>query len=96
MQGALTQLRSWKLDHKNEDIRGWALRDPDGHVLGTVGELIVDTDSKHVTQVVLGDGKRYAAQYFAQNILPNVTNLAGVINGEDVSALDVPEEALGC
>ena len=41
------------------------------------------------------DGKRYAAQYFAQNILPNVTNLAGVINGEDVSALDVPEEALG-
>jgi uncharacterized protein (TIGR02271 family) len=61
MQGALTQLRSWKLDHKNEDIRGWALRDPDGHVLGTVGELIVDTDSKHVTQVVLGDGKRYSA-----------------------------------
>jgi uncharacterized protein (TIGR02271 family) len=61
MQGALTQLRSWKLDHKNEDIRGWALRDPDGHVLGTVGELIVDTDSKHVTQVVLADGKRYSA-----------------------------------
>jgi alkylation response protein AidB-like acyl-CoA dehydrogenase len=41
------------------------------------------------------DGKRYAAQYFAQNILPNVINLASVINGEDLSALDVPEEALG-
>lgn len=61
MQGALTQLRSWKLDHKNEDIRGWALRDPDGRVLGTVGELIIDTDSKHVAQIVLGDGKRYSA-----------------------------------
>ena len=62
MQNSLTELRKWKLDHKTEDIRGWSLRDPDGQLLGTVDELIVDTDTKHVTQIVLADGKRYAAR----------------------------------
>ncbi len=41
------------------------------------------------------EGKRYAAQYFAQHILPNVINLAGVIGAEDTSALDIPQDALG-
>jgi alkylation response protein AidB-like acyl-CoA dehydrogenase len=41
------------------------------------------------------EGKRYAAQYFAYNVLPNVLNHAAVINGEDVSALEVPADALG-
>ncbi len=41
------------------------------------------------------EGKRYAAQFFASNILPNVTCLAAVIGGEDESALLIPEEALG-
>ncbi len=62
MQNTMTELRKWKLDHKKDDIRGWALRDPEGQLLGTVDELIVDTDSKHVTQVVLGDGKRFSAR----------------------------------
>ena len=41
------------------------------------------------------EGKRYAAQFFAQNILPNVTSVAAVIGGEDSSALEVPDAALG-
>jgi alkylation response protein AidB-like acyl-CoA dehydrogenase len=41
------------------------------------------------------EGKRYAAQYFAQNILPNVSAAAAVISGEDSSALEVPDAALG-
>ncbi|NUP05546.1 MAG: PRC and DUF2382 domain-containing protein [Polyangiaceae bacterium] len=61
MQGALSRLRSWALDHKDQDIRGWAVRNADGRVLGTVDELIVDTDSKHVSQIVLSDGRRFAA-----------------------------------
>ncbi len=62
MQNTMTELRKWKLDHKRDDIRGWSLRDPEGQLLGTVDELIVDTNSKHVTQVVLGDGKRFLAR----------------------------------
>jgi len=41
------------------------------------------------------EGKRYAALYFAQHILPNVVSLAGVINAEDQSALQIPEESFG-
>ncbi len=39
------------------------------------------------------EGKRYAAQYFAHNILPNVAALAGVLGGDDTSVLDIPIEA---
>ena len=61
MQRALSRLRSWELDHKQEDVRGWPLRDVEGHVLGTVSELLVDTDSKRVTKIMLNDGSCYPA-----------------------------------
>jgi uncharacterized protein (TIGR02271 family) len=61
MLGALSKLPRWKLTHKEDDIRGWALRDTEGHILATVSELIVDTDTEHVTTVVTADGKRYPA-----------------------------------
>ena len=41
------------------------------------------------------EGKRYAAQYFANNVLPNVLNHAAIINNEDASALEIPADALG-
>ncbi len=41
------------------------------------------------------EGKRYAALYFAHNMLPNVAHMAAVISGDDESALLVPAEALG-
>jgi uncharacterized protein (TIGR02271 family) len=61
MLGALSRLPTWELDHREEDIRGWAVRDTAGRVLGTVDELIVDTDSQRVTQVVLADGRQFSA-----------------------------------
>src|SRR2546430_2294946 len=36
------------------------------------------------------DGKRYAAQYFASNVLPGVATKAQMIAREDRSALDIP------
>jgi len=41
------------------------------------------------------EGKRYAAQFFAQMVLPRVAASAAVIAAEDQSALDVPTDALG-
>ncbi len=61
MQGALSRLHSWELDRKEDDVRGWALRDMEGRTLGNVGDLIVDTDTRTVIRVVLGDGRQYAA-----------------------------------
>ena len=39
------------------------------------------------------DGKRYAAQYFAYNVLPGVTAKAQMIQREDRSMLDIPVAA---
>lgn len=41
------------------------------------------------------EGKRYTAQYFAMNVLPDVVSSAIVLGGEDQSALEVPVEAFG-
>src|SRR4051794_31897709 len=61
MLGALSRLPSWELDRNEEDVRGWPLRDGSGNMLGTVDELIVDTDTQYVTQVVLTDGRKFPA-----------------------------------
>jgi len=61
MQTTLSRLRSWAFDNKNEDIRGWSVLAPDGHAIGTVDELIVDTNTHHVTQIVTGEGRHFSA-----------------------------------
>lgn len=61
MLGALSRLPSWELDRTEEDVRGWPLRDAVGNLLGTVDELIVDTDTQYVSQVVLSDGRKFPA-----------------------------------
>src|SRR5439155_21213123 len=37
------------------------------------------------------DGKRYAAPYFARNVLPDVAAGAQIIAGEDRSVLEIPD-----
>ncbi len=61
MLGALSRLPSWELDHREEDVRGWPLQDESGKTLGRVADLIVDTDTRYVAQVVLSDGRRFPA-----------------------------------
>jgi uncharacterized protein (TIGR02271 family) len=61
MQRILSKLPRWELDHKDDDIRGWPLRDADGRMIGTISDLVADTDSKCVTQVILANGRRISA-----------------------------------
>jgi len=61
MQDILSKLRGWKLDDEHEDVRGWLVKDRQGHSYGRVAELVVDTDEKHVTELVLADGRRLPA-----------------------------------
>jgi uncharacterized protein (TIGR02271 family) len=61
MQRILSKLPKWELDHKEEDIRGWPLRDADGHILGTISELVADTDTKCISQLILANGRRIPA-----------------------------------
>ncbi len=55
----LSQLDDWELVHEDQDIRGWPLEDRDGNYIGTVQELIVDTDTEFVETIVLDNGEQY-------------------------------------
>ncbi|HTR56288.1 MAG TPA: PRC and DUF2382 domain-containing protein [Kofleriaceae bacterium] len=61
MREALSRHRSWRIDRDDEDIRGWTLRDSDGRTLGTVAELIFDSTTEHITDVVLADNEKFPA-----------------------------------
>ncbi len=50
------KVKPWVLDKNRDDIRGWPVRDVLGDTLGTVSELLVDTDSGDVARVKLADG----------------------------------------
>jgi uncharacterized protein (TIGR02271 family) len=52
----LSQLDEWQLENQDQDIRGWQVLDAAGTVVGTVVELIVDTDSEYVDAIVLDTG----------------------------------------
>lgn len=52
----LSELHDWKLEHRDQDIRGRTLMDERGNKLGTIDELIVDTNTQYVEAVRLRDG----------------------------------------
>lgn len=56
MKSRLQDLSGWKLADRDQDIRGWPVRDDAGREIGTVDEMIVDTDTRHVETVVLQNG----------------------------------------
>ena len=52
----------WQLVHADQDIRGWPVKNATGARLGTVDELIADTDSELVEGIVLDDGRELPAR----------------------------------
>lgn len=57
----LSQLDDWQLVHDDQDIRGHTMMDAEGHPIGTVDDLIVNTDTERVEMIVLDDGTEYDA-----------------------------------
>ncbi len=55
----LSQLNDWELVNEDQDIRGWPVEDQAGNRLGTVREMIVDTDTEQVEMIVLDNGAEY-------------------------------------
>ena len=60
----LSQLTDWELVDEDQDLRGRKLLDPSGAPLGTIRDMIVDTDTGYVEAVLLDDGTAYAAREF--------------------------------
>ncbi len=57
----LSDLSDYKLTHSSQDIRGHSMMDADGNKIGTVDDLIVDTNSNRVDTIVLNDGQEFSA-----------------------------------
>jgi len=47
----LSELKDYKVDHHDHDIRGWKLKDLDHKVVGTVDNLLINKDLKKVVYV---------------------------------------------
>lgn len=56
----LSKLKDYELVNKDQDIRGWKVKDVGGSVLGTVDDMIVDTDKECVTAVLLDNQAEYS------------------------------------
>jgi uncharacterized protein (TIGR02271 family) len=57
----LSQLDDWELVNEDQDLRGMPVQDQEGNRIGTVKEMIVDTDTEYVDMIVLDDGSEYPA-----------------------------------
>ncbi|MEQ5786367.1 PRC-barrel domain-containing protein [Erythrobacter sp. NFXS35] len=53
----LDELDDYKLEHRNQDLRGHHLYSHDGTRLGTVSRMLVDPEREHVAALVLDDGR---------------------------------------
>lgn len=50
------------LSHSEQDCRGWTVVDEAGNTLGTVSELLIDTDANHVDSIIIsGNGVQVKA-----------------------------------
>lgn len=56
----LSNLVDYELVHKAQDLRGWKVRGAGGSLIGTVADMIVDTDKECVTAILLEDQSEYS------------------------------------
>lgn len=57
----LSKMDDYDLVHSSQDIRGHSMMDADGNTIGTVDDLIVDTNANRVDTIVLDDGQEFSA-----------------------------------
>ena len=58
---SLSNTGDWKLEFGDQDVRGYRAVDKDGDPVGTVDNMIVNTDEERVDAIVLEDGTEYPA-----------------------------------
>ena len=87
----LSKTNDWKLEHKDQDVRGWTVRDANNNEIGKVDDMIVDTDSEYVDQIVLEDGTTYPARdihigdrvVYVEGVAEGVKDVQPVVNVYD-------------
>ena len=76
------------LEMMSETVVGWLLLEA-----GVIAEAASHKLAADHPDVAFYAGKRYAAQYFAQNVLPGVVAKAQLIARDDRSSLEIPTAA---
>ena len=77
----LSKTDDWKLEHKDQDIRGWEVRDANDRKIGKVDEMMVNTDTEYVDQILLENGTTYPARDI--HIGDRVVYVEGVAEGTE-------------
>ncbi len=92
----LSQLDDWQLVHDDQDIRGWPVQDAAGHRLGTVQELLVNTDTAYVDAIVLDTGAEYPASaiQIGEGLVLAPPATRGAAGAQDALVVPVAEERL--
>ena len=55
----LSQTHDWELVDRRQDVRGRPLLGADGEPLGTIADLLIDSDEQCIVALVLEDGREY-------------------------------------
>lgn len=79
----LAEADDWQLVDDDQDIRGWPLRDLNNRKIGTIDDLIADTEEEQIVAVRLDTGAELAAEDL------NITEDAVYVTGKIPAALAV-------
>ena len=77
---AYSRQNEFELAHHSQDCRGWTVVDQAGNHLGTVAELLVNTDAYKVDSILTDDGVRIQAPDIA--LRDNRVVVRGVVHNE--------------
>lgn len=87
----LSDLHDWTLVHDEQDIRGWDVHDEAGQKVGTVTDLVADTDQELITAIVLDNGERFPAREI--QIADGIVHVRGTHAGTDRPVVKMYDDA---
>jgi sporulation protein YlmC with PRC-barrel domain len=58
----LSQNNDWSLVNESQDIRNWKVYDAAGESVGHVSDMVINTNTEEVEEIILNDGTRYPTQ----------------------------------
>ena len=85
------------LSHSEQDCRGWTVVDEAGNTLGTVSELLIDTEKNHVDSIIIsGSGAQVQAADIALRdgtvVVRGAANLSGHSTTETVTTTETYDD----
>jgi stress response protein YsnF len=89
MISLLTELSDYELVNPKQDVRGWEVRGAqDNRIVGTVRDLVVDTDRERVASVLLEDGRQIPTGQIA------IRDHYVEVSGEPIATANTAREAV--